>query len=149
MNLRLSLCLAALLLPTVAAARPAQPAPAPAPAARQAELPRWEQLSAEQRELLVAPLRDRWNDNPQERARMLERAQRWKELPPEARERARRGMRRFEQMDPEQRQRARAIFEATRQMTPEQRERFRKEWEQMSPAQRQEWLRAHPARDAH
>lgn len=143
MNLRPTLCLIALLLPGLAAAeaRPAQPAPAAA--ARQAELPRWEQLSAEQRELLVAPLRDRWNAQPEERARMLERAQRWKELPPDARERARHGMRRFEKMDPEQRQRARAIYEATRAMTPEQREQFRKDWERMTPAQRQEWLRAH------
>src|SRR5690606_8762138 len=70
MSLCPTLCLFALLFPGLAAAeaRPAQPAPAAA--ARQAELPRWEQLSAEQRELLVAPLRDRWNAQPEERARI-------------------------------------------------------------------------------
>jgi len=145
MKLRLTLSLtAALLLPGLAIAADAHADTAPA-ASRQAELPAWEQLSAEQRELLISPLRDRWNAQPQERARMLEHAKRWKALPPEARERARKGVHRFEQMDPEQRRIARAIFAATRDMSPEQREQLRKDWAQMSPAQRQEWLRKHPA----
>lgn len=148
MKPHLTLCLTALLLPGLATAqaRPQDPEPASAATpATEAELPRWEQLSAEQRELLVAPLRERWNAQPGERARMLRHAQRWKQLPPEARQRAQRGMRRFEQMDPEQRRRARAIFEAMRDMTPEQRSQFRQQWERMTPEQRQQWLQARPA----
>ena len=145
MRLSLTLCLLAATVSGHAAAQAAPQAAAPAaPPTSQAELPRWEQLSAEQRELLLAPLRDRWNTQPAERARMLRHAERWKQLPPEARERAQRGMRRFEQMDPEQRQRARAIFAATREMTPEERASFRQEWERKTPEQRREWLRTHP-----
>lgn len=135
--LRLAACAFALALPALAPAAP--------PAQTDAGLPAWEQLSAEQRDLLVAPLRERWNASPDERARMLERARRWHELPPEQRERARRGVRRFEQMSPEQRQRARAIFHQTRDMTPEQRRQFMQRWKDMSRAQRAEWLRTHPA----
>ena len=144
MNLRLTILLTAVLLPGLALADGSTP-PRAATEAPAQPLPRWEQLSAEQRELLIAPLRERWNAQPEERARMLRHAQRWKQLPPESRERAQRGMRRVEQMDPEQRARARAIFEATRTMTPEQRTRFRQEWVRMPQDQRREWLRTHAA----
>src|SRR3546814_11369012 len=50
-----------------------------APTAPTAQLPAWEQLSAEQRERLVAPLRQRWNANPTERARMYRHAERSEE----------------------------------------------------------------------
>ncbi|MCR6686266.1 DUF3106 domain-containing protein [Pseudoxanthomonas sp.] len=121
---------------------------APPPAAQEAaakSLPAWEQLSPEQRELLIGPLRERWNAAPGERVRMLEHARRWRDLPPDERERARRGARRFEQMSPEQRDRARAIFHQTRGMSEEQRRDFMQRWERMTPAQRSEWLRTHPA----
>ncbi|WP_028917259.1 DUF3106 domain-containing protein [Pseudoxanthomonas sp. J35] len=137
----------ALLLPVAAISAPATPA-APKPAAakvRGAELPAWEQLNPEQRELLIAPLRERWNSSPQERVRMYEHAQRWKTLPPEERERARRGMRRFEDMSPAQREQARAIFHYTRDLPAEQRQAFRERWSKMTPEQRQQWLREHPA----
>ena len=102
MKLPLSTCLLLLWLPALGhaqdapatGAKPAPAASARAPAA-EAPLPAWDQLSAEQREALVAPLRERWNAAPAERARMLERARRWESMPPEERERARRGMRRF------------------------------------------------------
>src|SRR5690606_27600602 len=68
-----------------------------------APLPAWEQLSAEQRALLVAPLRERWNANPAERARMYHHAERWHEMTPEQRKHARRGMRHWEHMSPERR----------------------------------------------
>ena len=67
-----------LLLLAVPAMASAQSAPAAArpsgspPPAAEPVLPAWDQLSPEQRDALVAPLRERWNDSPQERARMLE-----------------------------------------------------------------------------
>ena len=76
-----------------------------APPARSADapLPAWEQLEAAQRELLVAPLRERWDSHPEDRRKMLERAGRWQELTPEQRKRAHRGMDRWKHMTPEQR----------------------------------------------
>ena len=142
--LRIAAFLFALALPALAAAQGTTPTRPPTEA-RGTTLPAWDQLSAEQRDALIAPLRDRWNDSPQDRQRMLDHARRWKSMPPEERERARRGMHRFEQMNPEQRQRARAIFDQTRDMTPEQRRDFRERWGKMTPEQRNEWLRAHPA----
>jgi hypothetical protein len=141
LRLTAALLAAALSLPALAGDRAAAAAPAPTAAA----LPAWDQLSAEQRELLLAPLRERWNASPQDRARMLEHARRWQQMAPEERSRARHGMRRFEQLNPEQRERARAIFAHTRDMAPEQRKAFMQQWEKMTPAQRGAWLREHPA----
>lgn len=141
--LRIAACLFALALPALAVAQGAVP-PKPTTETRGATLPAWDQLSVEQRDALIAPLRDRWNDSPQDRQRMLDHARRWASMPPEERVRARRGMHRFEEMNPEQRDRARAIFERTREMTPEQRRDFRERWEKMTPEQRQEWLRTQP-----
>lgn len=146
MKLRLTACLlAALLLPVAAFAQATVPAAKTPPAPAAATLPDWDQLSAEQRETLIAPLRERWNASPGERPRMLDHARRWKSMPPEERERARRGARRFEQMTPEQREQARAIFSQTRDLSPEQRRAFRERWSKMTPEQRQQWLREHPA----
>jgi hypothetical protein len=117
----------------------AQSQPAPSP------YPEWDQLSAAQRDALVAPLRERWNSNPGERARMLERAQRWKAMPRDQRDRARHGLQRWEHMSPEKRSEARALFHAMRDMDKEQREAFLGEWRQKTPQQKTEWLKAHPA----
>lgn len=40
-------------------------------------LPEWDRLTPAQRDELVAPLRERWNSEPQQRTRMLRHAQRW------------------------------------------------------------------------
>ncbi len=121
-----------LLLGTTAAAQtPATPA---------ATLPEWDQLTPQQREVLVAPLRDRWNSDAGSRQRMLDHAQRWKDMSPQQREQARKGMRRFERMNPEQREQARALFMRMRGMPPEQREQLRQQWKQMTPEQRQRWM---------
>ena len=128
--------LAALLWPAFVHAQ-AQPAAA--------AYPDWDQLSPAQREALVAPLRERWNANPGERARMYERAQRWQAMPREQRDRARHGMQRWEHMSPEGRLQARALFHAMRGMDPDQRKAFLAQWRQKSPQQRAEWLEAHPA----
>lgn len=110
-----------------------------------AQPPEWDQLTPAQRDALVAPLRERWNANPGERTRMLERAQRWKAMPAEKRDRARHGMQRWEHMSPEKRDEARALFHAMRSMETEQRKLFMADWRQKTPQQRADWLKAHPA----
>ena len=112
------------------------------PAATQ--YPEWDQLPPAQRDALIAPLRERWNSNPDERARMVERAQRWKAMPHDQRDRARHGMQRWEHMSPEQRGEARALFHAMRGLDKEQRKAFLADWRKKTPSQRAEWLKAHP-----
>ena len=107
--------------------------------------PEWDRLTPAQREALIAPLRERWNANPDERARMIERAERWKAMPLDQRDRARHGMKRWEGMSPEKRVEARALFHAMRGMDATQRKTFLADWKQKTPQQRQDWLKAHPA----
>jgi hypothetical protein len=118
--------------------------PAGAATTTPAAMPAWEQLTPAQRELLVAPIRERWNGNPDERARMYEHAQRWQQMTPEQRGRARHGMRRWEHMDPGKREEMRALFEKMRTMTPKQRHALRDQWRAMTPEQRQAWMQANP-----
>jgi len=106
-----------------------------------ASLPDWDKLTPQQREALIAPVRDRWNREPDERARMLERAQRWQALTPEQRAQARHGMKRFENMNPEQRRQARALYGHMKTLTPEQRDALREQWKKMTPEQREAWIR--------
>lgn len=119
----------------------AQEADAPAAAA----LPAWDQLTPEQRDLLIAPVRDRWNREPDKRPRFMEFARRWQSMPQSQRERARHGMQRWESMSPEQREHARALFHATRGMDKDDRADFFAKWRQMTPQQRADWVKAHPA----
>lgn len=116
----------------------AQSAPPPS-------LPDWDKLTPQQREALVAPVRERWNADPTERARMLEHAQRWKTMTPEQRKQARKGMRRFEGMNHQQREEARALFQHMKGLSPEQRDRLRNDWKKMTPEQRRIWVQKHPA----
>ena len=70
--------------------------------------PAWDQLPAADRELLLQPVRERWNNaDAAQRARMLEHARRWRDMPPEQRARAHVGMRRFDKLTPEQQAQAR------------------------------------------
>ncbi len=103
-------------------------------------MPAWEQLSPTQRDLLVAPVRERWDSNPEMRGRMFEHAQRWRQLSPEQREQAHKGQGRWEAMPSDQRQTMRALFQKTRDMTPEQRRALRKQWRAMTPEQRRAYL---------
>ena len=114
------------------------------PVAATSALPAWEQLSPAQREILLAPLRERWNANPAERARMLEHATRWQALSPEQRKRAHRGLHRWERMDPQHRREMRALFGKMRQLSPEQRKALRAKWHAMTPEQRRAWVEANP-----
>ena len=105
----------------------------------------WDQLSQAQRDAIIAPLRERWNANPGERAKMVERANRWQAMPRDQRDRARHGMQRWEGMTPEQREQARALFHAVRGLDKDARHDFMEKWRQMTPQQRAEWVKAHPA----
>lgn len=140
-KLRIRSSAAALLLVLSAAVLPA----AADPTRDDAIPPAWEQLSDAQREALVAPLRQRWNDNPGKRARMLEHAERWQQMDPEQRASARRGAERWRQMDPEKRDALRALYAHMRTLPEAERETLRRSWETMTPAQRRDWVSAHPA----
>ena len=135
-----TLALLALLLPCSVVASP----PSPAAGDDAKPMPAWEQLTQAQREVLIAPMRARWNDNQEKRARMYEHARRWQDMTPEQRERAHRGMKRWRHMDPEQREQARALFQQMRGMTTEQRKDLRERWQRMTPEQRHEWVEQRP-----
>lgn len=107
------------------------------------DLPDWEHLSPAQREMLIAPLRERWNTDPQARRRVWKHAERWHAMSPEQRAQARRGMSRFQDMSPAEREQARAAFEQFRQLPPEQKQALRAKLRAMTPEQRREWLRMH------
>ena len=109
------------------------------------QYPEWDKLTPAQRDALITPLRERWNANPDERTRMIERAQRWKTMPRDQRDRARHGMQRWEDMSPEQRAEARALFHVMRGMEKEERKAFMAQWRQKTPQQKTDWLKAHPA----
>lgn len=112
--------------------------------ARPASHPAWEQLGTVERDLLTAPIRERWNNNPGERARMLDHARRWQAMTPEQRQRAHHGLKRWSHLDPEKRAEARALFGKMRQMSPEQRRALREQWHAMTPEQRKAWIEANP-----
>jgi hypothetical protein len=133
----------------MAGAQDSAPRQAPAPVAQAAQpvLPAWDQLTPAQRELLVAPLRERWDSNPGERARMYGHAERWHSMTPEQRARARRGLGHWEHMDPARRREMRALFEKMRTMSPEQRKALRDQWHGMTQAQRSAWVEANPPKD--
>lgn len=111
-------------------------------------LPEWDKLSPQQREALIAPLRERWNNDPGDRPRMLEHAQRWKSMTPEQRRQARKGMRRFEGMNPQQREEARALFLRMKELPPEQRKKLREDWKNMTHEQRRVWIQKNAPRDS-
>ncbi|WP_222565129.1 DUF3106 domain-containing protein [Novilysobacter antarcticus] len=108
-------------------------------------MPEWDQLSAETRATLIAPIRDRWNSQPAGRERMLQRAQRWSEMSPEQRGNAHHGMDRWQHMSPAQRTEARALYSKMRGMDPGARKALRDQWRAMTPDQRKAWVQANPA----
>lgn len=110
-----------------------------------AALPAWDQLGVQQREALVAPVRARWDANPDERPRMLEHARRWQSMTPDERSRARKGMRRWEGMSPETRQQMRALHGRLRTLPEAERAALRDRWKAMTPEQRSAWAKANPA----
>lgn len=119
--------------------------PAAAQSTGSAPLPAWEQLTEAQRQALVAPMRQRWNDHPEKRARMLAHAERWQQMAPEQRERARRGAERWQQMDPDKREAMRALYAHLRTLPEAEREAMRAQWRAMGPEERRAWVKANPA----
>ena len=132
----------AMLLPCTAMASPPQPAQDTT-----ATRPAWDDLTAQQRETLIAPLRARWDDNPDQRDRMYEHAQRWQHMTPDQRKRAHRGMNRWKHMGPEQREQARALFGKMRGMSKEDRDALRSQWHDMTQEQRRQWVEQNPPAD--
>ncbi|MEN4902459.1 DUF3106 domain-containing protein [Luteimonas sp. TWI1437] len=136
--LRTVLLLGSLSVTSLAAA---QPGPA---------LPDWDRLTPEQRDQLVAPIRDRWNDaDADKRRRMLGHAQRWQSMTPAEREHARHGMHSWKRLPPEQREEARALYAKLRTLPDAERTALRERWQQMTPEQRRHWAQANPAPEPH
>lgn len=142
--MRTLLCPRLLAFALMLASAPLFAADPPAAPANAKPLPAWEQLTAAQRETLIAPMRERWNSQPDDRQRMLDRAQRWQQLTPEQRQRARHGMQRWERMSPEQREQTRALFGKMRTLDEPQRKALKAQWRAMTPEQRREWVKANP-----
>jgi hypothetical protein len=136
---RHALLFAALVAAPAFAQTTSTPAPAPAPA-----YPAWEQLGRAERELLIAPLREHWNTQPEARARIMQHAQRWQTMTPEQRQHARFGMRRWAHMSPEKREAMHALHTKMHTLAPEERKALKKKWRAMTPEQRCEWLRENP-----
>ncbi|MGV8941606.1 MAG: DUF3106 domain-containing protein [Lysobacter sp.] len=113
--------------------------------AAEPNLPDWDQLTVEQQQQLTAPIRARWNAQPEERARMLDHAKRWDTLTPPQRKHARHGMERWQHMSPEQRDEARALYSKMRSLDPDGRNVLREQWRAMTPEQRKTWVDANPA----
>lgn len=113
--------------------------------ASEPSLPEWDQLDAQTRETLIAPTRERWNNDLDGRERMLKHAQRWSTMTPDQRSHARHGVERWRHMSPEQRAEARALYGKMRGMDPEAREALREQWRGMTPAQRKAWVEVNPA----
>ena len=114
--------------------------------AADAPLPAWEQLTPAQRDLLIAPMRERWNSvEPARRQNMLERARRWQGMSPEQRQRAQHGMKRWEDMTPAKREMMRALYSYMRTLDEPQRKAMMARWREMTPKQRRSWADQHPA----
>lgn len=136
-----------LILPTLLSLALLAPGIAAAQANAQA-LPAWEQLTPQQREQLVAPVRDRWNNStPERRQHMLEHATRWQAMTPEERARARQGHKRWSDMPPERREQARALYQHMRGLPEAERKSMVERWKAMTPEQRRAWVEANPPRD--
>lgn len=146
--LRFLLCATLACAGVAAAQNPLPPPPqGGAPARNAPALPEWDKLTPAQREAMIAVLRERWNENPAGRGRMLQHAQRWRQMSPEQRRNAQHGQRRWEQMSPEQRKRARSAYEQSRDLSPDARAALREKLKRMSPEERREWLRTQRRRD--
>jgi len=112
----------------------------------QTPLPDWEQLSAEQREQLITPLRDRWNSaTPEQRTRMHARAERWQQMGAEERARISGTIGRWQDLPPGHHHEVRAVFHHLRTLDESGRAAFLAHWKTMTAEQRQAWALAHPA----
>jgi len=111
----------------------------------QSPLPDWEQLTPEQRQHLTAPTRDRWNGaTPEQRARMLSRAERWQQMEPQQRERISGAIDRWQHLPPLRHHELRTLFHHLGTLPEAERAGFMLRWHAMTPEQRREWTQAHP-----
>lgn len=109
-------------------------------------LPAWDQLTPAQRDALTASVKERWNSNPDHRAKMMEHAQKWAAMTPDQRKAAMQGRAKFRQMSPERREAMRAVFYKAQSYTDDaQRKSFLDEIRKMTPEQRAAWVKANPA----
>jgi hypothetical protein len=122
----------------------------------------WQSLSPEQQHLLQN-YHDKWNSLPPEKQEALNRGSQrwlsmtpeqrsgaqqrfsqWRAMPPEQRQELRQRWQQFKSLPPEQQQRVRESFQRFRQMPPERRQELRKQWHQMSPEQRRNFIHRAP-----
>jgi hypothetical protein len=115
--------------PNTAPARQAAPTP-----------PEWDKLTPAQREALIAVVRERWNSEPGQRARMLQHAERWRTMTPEQRRSAQHGQQRWSRMSQAEQREHRALYEYARRLSPEQRAALREKLKTMTPEQRRAWI---------
>ena len=109
-------------------------------------LPSWDQLSPAQRDALTASVKERWDSNPQHRAKMMEHAQKWSSMTPDQRRAAMQGRAKYRQMSPERREATRAVFYKAQSFTDAaQRKSFLEGIRAMTPEQRAAWVKANPA----
>lgn len=109
-------------------------------------LPAWDQLTQAQRDTLSASVKQRWDSNPDHRAKMLEHAQKWAAMTPDQRKAAMEGRKKFRDMSPERRDAMRAVFyKAQSYSDTAQRKEFLDSIRKMTPEQRAAWVRANPA----
>jgi len=109
-------------------------------------LPDWEHLSAQQREQLTAPTRDRWNSaTPEQRTRMLARAERWQQMGPDERARVSGAIGRWQNLPPGRHHELRALYHHLGGLAEPEREAFLARWKAMTPEQRQSWAETNPA----
>ena len=118
----------------------------------------WNTLSPAQQNMLQ-PLQSQWSTlQPKRQEHLLERTQDWLKLPPERQQEIRDHIARWQQMTPEQREQARQnqhlydnlppakqqelheAFKRFQQLPPDQRDALRRQWQEQSPEQRQQWL---------
>ena len=108
-------------------------------------MPAWDQLSAAQRDALTASVKERWNNNPEHRAKMMEHAQKWASMTPDQRKAAMQGRKKFRQMSPERRDAMRAVYYKAQSYTDDaQRKTFLESIKKMTPEQRAAWVKANP-----
>ncbi len=106
-----------------------------------ADLPGWDQLTIDDRNALMLPIRDRWEKaDPAQRQKMLDRAKKLAEMTPEQRAKIHKGARRFMRADPQHREQLKAMHEYIKTLPPEERRALRQTWQKLTPAQRRAWI---------
>lgn len=96
------------------------------------EQPRWQGLSAEQKQIL-APLKNEWDAlDAFRRKKWLGIAERYRDMSPPEQESIQRNMRAWVRLAPEERKIAREQYKKLRKVAPEQRQAVKQKWEEYS-----------------